>query len=137
MPEFIVFVFNKILEMQMQLSSFYLAALFFCSYFVDLVLTLHDMKIMLQISHKINRLAYGDYFPGVVNPLDRYFPPSYSIILSYNISASYMWKFMSIVFLEIAVCNGHKTLPMGCINTFSRYFVLCHTYILLPFLLLC
>ncbi|OWM79936.1 hypothetical protein CDL15_Pgr006240 [Punica granatum] len=23
-----------------------------------------------QISHKINRLAFGDYFPGVVNPLD-------------------------------------------------------------------
>jgi hypothetical protein len=24
-----------------------------------------------QISHKINRLSFGDYFPGVVNPLDR------------------------------------------------------------------
>jgi hypothetical protein len=23
-----------------------------------------------QISHKINRVAFGDYFPGVVNPLD-------------------------------------------------------------------
>lgn len=27
--------------------------------------------VYLQISHKINRLTYGDYFPGVVNPLDK------------------------------------------------------------------
>lgn len=27
---------------------------------------------MTQISHKINRLAFGEYFPGVVNPLDGY-----------------------------------------------------------------
>ena len=26
-----------------------------------------------QLTHKINRLAYGDFFPGVVNPLDGYF----------------------------------------------------------------
>ncbi|GMQ01643.1 hypothetical protein CsSME_00048207 [Camellia sinensis var. sinensis] len=25
---------------------------------------------MYNISHKINKLAFGDYFPGVVNPLD-------------------------------------------------------------------
>ena len=24
----------------------------------------------IQISHRINRLAFGEYFPGVVNPLD-------------------------------------------------------------------
>lgn len=34
----------------------------------------HDLlafqKDSFNISHKINRLAYGDYFPGVVNPLD-------------------------------------------------------------------
>ncbi|KAI8550440.1 hypothetical protein RHMOL_Rhmol06G0107100 [Rhododendron molle] len=28
------------------------------------------MYIYLEISHKINRLAFGEYFPGVVNPLD-------------------------------------------------------------------
>lgn len=28
---------------------------------------------MMQLTHKINRLAYGDYFPGVVNPLDGYY----------------------------------------------------------------
>ncbi|OMO94286.1 hypothetical protein COLO4_16433 [Corchorus olitorius] len=34
----------------------------------------HDLlafqKESFNISHKINRLAFGDYFPGVVNPLD-------------------------------------------------------------------
>ncbi|KAI7733502.1 hypothetical protein M8C21_028864, partial [Ambrosia artemisiifolia] len=34
----------------------------------------HDLegfhKDSYNISHKINRLAFGDYFPGVVNPLD-------------------------------------------------------------------
>ncbi|KAJ8430414.1 hypothetical protein Cgig2_025841 [Carnegiea gigantea] len=34
----------------------------------------HDLlsfqKDSFNISHKINRLAFGDYFPGVVNPLD-------------------------------------------------------------------
>lgn len=25
---------------------------------------------MIQISHKVNRLAFGDYFPGAINPLD-------------------------------------------------------------------
>lgn len=27
-------------------------------------------SFMIQISHKINRLAFGDYFPGMLNPLD-------------------------------------------------------------------
>lgn len=27
---------------------------------------------LMQLSHTINRLAFGDYFPGVVNPLDGY-----------------------------------------------------------------
>lgn len=27
---------------------------------------------VVQISHKINKLAFGDYFPGAMNPLDRY-----------------------------------------------------------------
>lgn len=35
----------------------------------------HDLlafqKDSFNISHKINRLTYGDYFPGVVNPLDK------------------------------------------------------------------
>jgi hypothetical protein len=35
----------------------------------------HDLlafqKDSFNISHKINRLTFGDYFPGVVNPLDR------------------------------------------------------------------
>lgn len=26
--------------------------------------------IFLQMTHKINKLAFGDYFPGAVNPLD-------------------------------------------------------------------
>jgi hypothetical protein len=34
----------------------------------------HDMLLFQQgnynISHKVNRLAFGDFFPGVVNPLD-------------------------------------------------------------------
>ncbi|MBA0596048.1 hypothetical protein Gorai_012891, partial [Gossypium raimondii] len=34
----------------------------------------HDLlafqKESFNLSHKINRLAFGDYFPGVVNPLD-------------------------------------------------------------------
>ncbi|XP_024971782.1 endoplasmic reticulum-Golgi intermediate compartment protein 3-like [Cynara cardunculus var. scolymus] len=34
----------------------------------------HDLlafqKESFNVSHRINRLAYGDYFPGVVNPLD-------------------------------------------------------------------
>lgn len=25
---------------------------------------------VIQISHKINKLTFGDYFPGVLNPLD-------------------------------------------------------------------
>ncbi|XP_019190442.1 PREDICTED: endoplasmic reticulum-Golgi intermediate compartment protein 3-like isoform X2 [Ipomoea nil] len=29
-----------------------------------------DPDIIDQISHKINRLTFGDYFPGIVNPLD-------------------------------------------------------------------
>ncbi|KAL0361655.1 UNVERIFIED_CONTAM: Endoplasmic reticulum-Golgi intermediate compartment protein 3, partial [Sesamum radiatum] len=37
----------------------------------------HDLlafhKDSFNISHKINRLAFGDYFPGAVNPLDGYF----------------------------------------------------------------
>ncbi|GAV78557.1 COPIIcoated_ERV domain-containing protein, partial [Cephalotus follicularis] len=34
------------------------------------IITYLFMKYMLQISHKINRLAFGDYFPAIVNPLD-------------------------------------------------------------------
>ncbi|GKF03891.1 endoplasmic reticulum-Golgi intermediate compartment protein 3, partial [Tanacetum coccineum] len=34
----------------------------------------HDLaafhKDSFNVSHKINRIAYGEYFPGVVNPLD-------------------------------------------------------------------
>ncbi|KAL2232008.1 UNVERIFIED_CONTAM: Endoplasmic reticulum-Golgi intermediate compartment protein 3 [Sesamum indicum] len=37
----------------------------------------HDLlafhKDSFNISHRINRLAFGDYFPGAVNPLDGYF----------------------------------------------------------------
>ncbi|KAJ4831065.1 hypothetical protein Tsubulata_043530 [Turnera subulata] len=29
-----------------------------------------NVDLIDQISHRINRLAFGDYFPGVVNPLD-------------------------------------------------------------------
>ncbi|KAJ9545888.1 hypothetical protein OSB04_025595 [Centaurea solstitialis] len=36
----------------------------------------HDLlafqKDSFNVSHRINKLAYGDYFPGVVNPLDGY-----------------------------------------------------------------
>lgn len=39
--------------------------------FVCFLLLLVDISILLQLSHKINRLAFGDYFPGVINPLDR------------------------------------------------------------------
>ncbi|KAG6400250.1 hypothetical protein SASPL_137075 [Salvia splendens] len=37
----------------------------------------HDLlafqKDSFNLTHKINRIAFGDFFPGVVNPLDRYF----------------------------------------------------------------
>ena len=47
------------------------------SYF--LLLTLHHgfwwmtckYISVIQVSHKITRLSFGDYFPGVVNPLDK------------------------------------------------------------------
>lgn len=31
------------------------------------------------MSHKINKLAFGDYFPGAVNPLDGYYSLSFLI----------------------------------------------------------
>lgn len=31
------------------------------------LINLYDV---IQVSHKINRLTFGEYFPGVVNPLD-------------------------------------------------------------------
>ncbi|KAL4332137.1 hypothetical protein GQ457_07G023470 [Hibiscus cannabinus] len=34
------------------------------------LIMLHEQ--LIQLSHKINRLAFGDSFPGVVNPLDGY-----------------------------------------------------------------
>lgn len=77
---------------------------------------------MTQLTHKINRLAYGDFFPGVVNPLDGY-------ILSMNFLLSYVWYgFMTslIVLLNMsvlfspAVHNGHSTRLMQCINISSR-----------------
>ncbi|KAK4390151.1 Endoplasmic reticulum-Golgi intermediate compartment protein 3 [Sesamum angolense] len=42
----------------------------------------HDLlafhKDSFNISHRINRLAFGDYFPGAVNPLDGYFVCAFS-----------------------------------------------------------
>ncbi|KAM3237885.1 endoplasmic reticulum-Golgi intermediate compartment protein 3 isoform X1 [Capsicum annuum] len=48
----------------------------------------HDLltfqKDSYNISHKINRLTYGEYFPGVVNPLDGYitFASLYFVLVS-------------------------------------------------------
>lgn len=36
-------------------------------------LKLINIDFVPQLTHKVNRLAYGDFFPGVVNPLDGYF----------------------------------------------------------------
>lgn len=95
-----------------------------------------NLKCMIQISHKINRLAFGDYFPGVVNPLDGYV---FSSFLSFRnlVTHVFYWKF---VFFHVwwlwhcihrymfilrclfwlLVCIGHKKPPVECISILSR-----------------
>ena len=45
----------------------------FCSPFIyplNFLITFTNDDVYFQISHKINKLAFGDYYPGKVNPLD-------------------------------------------------------------------
>ncbi|KAL7116668.1 hypothetical protein ACP275_03G018500 [Erythranthe tilingii] len=64
----------------------------------------HDLlafqKDSFNISHKINRLAFGDYFPGVVNPLDGV----EWIQQTPNAMYQYFLKVVPTVFTDV---NGH------------------------------
>ncbi|KAG9451546.1 hypothetical protein H6P81_011511 [Aristolochia fimbriata] len=65
----------------------------------------HDLlafqKDSFNVSHKINRLAFGDYFPGVVNPLDGV---EWTQQTSYGMY-QYFIKVVPSVYTDI---NGHK-----------------------------
>lgn len=64
----------------------------------------HDLlafqKDSFNLTHKINRLAYGDFFPGVINPLDRVEWTQHTPNAMYQ----YFLKVVPTVFTDI---NGH------------------------------
>ncbi|KAL8523472.1 hypothetical protein ACS0TY_013434 [Phlomoides rotata] len=64
----------------------------------------HDLlafqKDSFNLTHKINRLAYGDYFPGVVNPLDGAHWTQHTPNAMYQ----YFLKVVPTVFTDV---NGH------------------------------
>lgn len=64
----------------------------------------HDLlafqKDSFNITHKINRLAFGDYFPGVVNPLD-------SVHWTHNTPNGMYQYFLKVVPTVYTDLNGH------------------------------
>lgn len=62
-----VYILRSIIQVLKIRKTIYLLP--FISCFIEEALSLYQI-ILIQISHKINRLAFGEYFPGVVNPLD-------------------------------------------------------------------
>lgn len=68
--------------------------------------------ILSQISHKINRLTFGDYFPGVVNPLDGYF---------FRHCCSFTWfQFSMVFFFHLAVLPSVSALSTIFLLTMAK-----------------
>lgn len=102
---------------------------------------LTDFQFAPQISHKINKLAFGDYFPGVVNPLDRYViylfphlrdPPFFPSLNCFLLNGMHHVS----AFVLPTVYNGHNKHQMRCMNISSRLVLLyfCYTFC---FIVLC
>ncbi|KAF7139960.1 hypothetical protein RHSIM_Rhsim06G0084500 [Rhododendron simsii] len=62
-----VYILRSIIQVLKTRKTIYLLP--FISCFIEEALSLYQINL-IQISHKINRLTFGEYFPGVVNPLD-------------------------------------------------------------------
>jgi hypothetical protein len=83
--------------------------------------TLTSLQHLIQLSHHINRVAFGDYFPGVVNPLDRW---ALYVLISAN-QINYL-SCLPIIFRYIPTLSwlsgfiGRKNHQLGCISILLR-----------------